>query len=126
MLEDSSEQQAGLEFRKWHADADKRTTAKGEVRQWRHLLPPGWVPTLRTEHIWITPDIWEVVKNPLTQNSNSASREVITIQIKGVNSPAYECPRGRIDAPRFIDYPIEVGQICQIVHTERTALKDGM
>src|SRR5437660_8796171 len=110
-LENGGEQQACLKFCKRHANTDTRASPKGEVGQWRHLLPIDRVPTFRTEYILITPDFGQMMQNPLTKNCNRASLEVIAIEVKGFDSLACECPCGRIYAPRFIDNPFQVGQI---------------
>ncbi len=88
MLEDGGEQQTCLQFCKWHANTDAGASTKGKVSQRRHLLPIQGVPALRTEDIWVSPDIWQMMENPLTKSCNRTSLEVIAIQIKCFDSPS--------------------------------------
>src|SRR5260370_7854457 len=80
VLEDTGENNPGLQLRERHADAGARAAAKGKVCSLGNLLLVCWIPALRSEGIRVLPDFGKPMHDPLPHNDPVADRRTHAIQ----------------------------------------------
>src|SRR5271157_4610298 len=78
-LENTRENNPGLQLREWHSDTDSRASSKGEVCSWRDLLLLRWIPAFRFEYLRVLPDFGQAMHDPLAQDKQRTNRQLYTI-----------------------------------------------
>src|SRR5262249_14989182 len=124
LLQHGREQQAYLHLRKRHPNTDTRPSTKGKVSPLGKFLLLRRVPTLRTKSLRISPNFWHLMRHPLMEEDNRSSRKAISIEFNRLYGAATNAPGRRIDAPGFVHDPLQIGQLCQILHRRCSPLKN--
>src|SRR5260370_36155733 len=74
VLEDTRENNPGLQLSERHAYTDTRAASEGEIRSRRDLLLICGIPALRFEHFRVLPDSGQAMNDPLAHDEQRPNR----------------------------------------------------
>src|SRR5712692_8638343 len=115
VLENTRENNPGLQLRERHPDAGARAASEGEVRSRRDLLAVRRIPALRFEHFRVLPDSGQAMNDPLAQDEQRPNRQAYAINGGLFGDEAHLQPGGWIQTHRFAQDPIEIGKFGEVV-----------